>query len=316
MNREHLTENNCNNSRFSSLSHSMLHALRSVLGAWCLVLLLFFASTALAAEPAPKAPSGGFGVSLGPSKIRFSGAPGETQQSSVRIWNQSQNSMRFMLEIADLGNEVDKAGKLNRVFAAPGSLAHSCASWIQIEQNELTVQAGGFQDVKFLLAVPPDAVGGHAAVIFFRGVPAAAAAAAEADPSKSTTIVQIQPRIGVLIFHEASGTVQRTGRLEDFKAEAPLDGEPLRMTYTFENTGNVDILLGGSFYLLGENNALAAKGSINTLRSFPGDHGQSETVWEGVLDPGKYHLVASFELGPDGQEVIVREADLEVTESV
>ena len=76
----------------------------------------------------------------------------------------------------------------------------------------------------------------------------------------------------------------------------------------------LDLPMDGSFYVLGENNALAAKGRINTLRSFPGDHGKAETVWQGALDPGKYHLVASFELGPDSQEVIVREADLVVPE--
>lgn len=278
---------------------------------WALV--LFLGAWPAVAADTPRAPAGGFGVSLGPSQIRFNGAPGETQQGSVRVWNQSQNPMTFMLEIADLGNEVKDSGELNRVFVTPGSFAHSCASWIQLDAREITVPAGDSKDIQFLLAVPPDAAGGHAAVIFFRGMPAAQAAA-QADPAKPVTSVQIQPRIGVLIFHETEGSVQRTGVLEDFRVEAPVDGEPLRMTYTFENTGNVDVLLGGSFYLLGENNALAAKGTINTLRSFPGDRGGSETVWEGVLDPGSYHLVASFELGPNGQEVIVREADIVVPE--
>lgn len=221
--------------------------------------------------------------------------------------------MRFMIEIADLGNEIAQDGKLNRVFVTPGSFSHSCSGWIQLDQSEVEVPAGEYQDVKFLMAVPLDAVGGHAAVIFFRGMPAAQQGK-DNDPSKPMTSVQIQPRIGVLIFHESKGTVQRTGALSDFRIEPPVDGEPFVMNYRFENTGNVDILLEGSFYVLGDNNALAAKGRINTLRTFPGDRGNSSTVWEGALDPGHYHLVASFELGPDGQEVIVREADFDVTE--
>ncbi len=266
------------------------------------------------AEPASNPPVGGFGVSLGPSQIRFSGVPGETQQGSVRIWNKSQQPMQFIMETADVGNQKDAAGKLNRIFSTAGAFNHSCAAWIQLDQKEVNVPAGGFKDVKILLAVPAGAAGGHAAVVFFRGVPAVENSPA-VDASKSTTTVQIQPRIGVLIFHEAQGMFRRTGKLENFKAAPPADGEPLRMTYTFENSGNVDILLSGNFYLLGTNNALAAKGSINTLRTFPGDRGESETVWEGVLDPGHYHLVASFELGPNSQEVIVREADLEVPKS-
>jgi len=286
---------------------------RPRLFARCSLVFFILSFSALPLYAADTPAPGGFGVSLGPSQIRLQGAPGETQQSSVRIWNQSQNTMKFIIEIADLGNELAKDGTLNRVFVTPGSLLHSCAGWIQLDQSEVEVAAGKYQDVKFLMAVPPDAAGGHAAVVFFRGMPAEQNGV-ENDPSKPTTSVQIQPRIGVLVFHEAKGTVQRTGKLEDFAVQAPLDGEPLSMTYRFENTGNVDILLEGSFYVLGANNALAAKGRINTVRTFPGDRGLSMTEWEGALDSGKYHLVASFELGPDGQEVIVREADFEVVE--
>jgi len=285
----------------------------AILSCGLLILGLIALLPPLFAADTPAAPPGGFGVSLGPSQIRLEGASGETQQSSVRIWNQSQSLMRFVIEIADLGNEVTADGQLNRVFLTPGSLPYSCAGWIQLEQDDIEVEAGQFKDVKFLMAVPRDVSGGHAAVIFFRGMPAAEGAQ-ESDPSKPTTSVQIQPRIGVLIFHEALGTVQRTGKLENFGVTAPSDGEPLVMNYEFENTGNVDILLDGSFYVLGANNALAAKGRINTLRTFPGDHGRSMTDWEGALDPGKYHLVASFELGPNSQEIIVREADFEVFE--
>jgi len=290
------------------LAFSIFCTLFSVLSALWVIPLL-------AADTPPAAAPGGFGVSLGPSQIRLQGVPGETQESSVRIWNQSQNTMRFIVEIADLGNEVAKDGALNRVFVTPGSFAHSCAGWIQLSQSDVEVPAGQHLDIKFLMAVPTDAVGGHAAVIFFRGMPAAQNGD-ERDPSKPTTSVQIQPRIGVLVFHEAKGTVQRTGKLSDFVVQPPVDGEPLSMTYLFENTGNVDILLEGSFYVLGANNALAAKGRINTLRTFPEDRGSSGTEWEGALDSGEYHLVASFELGPDGQEVIVREADFEVPEEV
>ena len=278
-----------------------------------LCLILFASCPAFAEE----APPGGFGVSLGPSQIRFSGPPGETQEGTVRIWNKSQGPMRFMVEIADLGNENDAAGKLNRIFPTAGTLPHSCSAWIQLEQNELEVAARSHQDVKFLLAVPPDASGGRASVIFFRGMPSADKSGdALADPARPTTTVQIQPRIGVLVFYEAQGTVQRTGKLEEFKVTPPGEESPLVLQYTFENTGNTDILLSGNFYILAPDQALAAKGAINTVRTFPGDRGLTETLWEGELDPGQYHLVASFELGPDSQEVIVREANFEVPEKI
>ena len=140
------------------------------------------------AQPAPAAPvpPGGFGVSLGPSQIRFSSPSGASEEGSVRVSNQSSHPMQFLIEIADIGNDTDAEGKLNRVFLTPGTTEYSCAPWIQLSQNELTVPPGESYEFKFLLAVPPDSTGGHAAVIFFRGVPAVEKTPA-ADAAKPTT---------------------------------------------------------------------------------------------------------------------------------
>ena len=257
---------------------------------------------------------GGFGLSLGPSIIRVAGKPGETQQATVRVSNQSKDPIDLIVEVYDLGNRVTPAGELERIFPAAGTLPHSCASSVQLPASQITVEAGAFKDVTLLVAIPPELSGGRAAVVFFRGTPKAPEATEKAAdvPGKATATVQIQPRIGVLVFVEALGTLKRTGKIEDFKVTPPAEGEPLRMDYVFENTGNVDVLLAGTFYMLSESNALAAKGSINSIRTFPGDRGNSKTIWEGALDPGRYHLVASFELGPDSQEVVVQESDVVV----
>ncbi len=257
----------------------------------------------------------GFGISISPSIIRLTAKPGDSQEAIVKVWNKSHSAMRFMLDVSDVGNRVTKDGKLERIFVAPGTLPFSCAKWIVLPETEFVLPSGESHDVKVLISVPADAAGGKSGVVFFRGVSVSEQEQASDAPQKATTSVQIQPRLGVLIFAEMAGTVQRTGSLEDFKVIPPSSDRPLTLWYIFKNAGNADILVEGSFYILDQNNALVAKQNLNAIRTFPGDQGSSETVWEGQLPPGKYRLVASFELGPDTVEVIVREAEFTVVPS-
>ncbi|MFA6600734.1 MAG: hypothetical protein WC352_00300 [Candidatus Omnitrophota bacterium] len=262
-----------------------------------------------AEEPAK---TGGFGISISPSIIRLAGKPGESQAAEVRVWNKSAQPMQVFVEVNDLGNRVDEEGKLARVFLAPGTLPYSCAKWILLNESECVIRPGEYKDVKFLIATPQDSSGGSTAVVFFRGSTVQNAEANSGTAESPATSVEIQPRLGVLVFLDVTGTVQRTGNLQDFQVTPPAEGEPMKIQYVFENAGNADILVEGSFFILDQNQALVAKENLNALRTFPGDRGASETFWDSTLAPGRYHLVASFELGPETTEVIVRETDFTV----
>jgi hypothetical protein len=255
----------------------------------------------------------GFGISISPSIIRLTAQPGESRETFVKVWNKSNAPMRFLLDLSDVGNRLAADGKLERLFIAPGTLPHSCAKWILLPETEFLLPPGEFRDVKVLISVPPDASGGKSGVVFFRGVQESPAGAETEDSQKTTTSVQIQPRLGVLIFTEIEGTVRRTGTLEAFEVLPPTADRPLTLQYVFKNAGNADILVEGSFYILDQNNALIAKQNLNAIRTFPGDEGGAETVWEGLLPPGSYRLVTSFELGPDTVEMIIQEAEFTVT---
>jgi hypothetical protein len=290
------------------------NALKSVRITMVLTFLImgFFPQSMKAQEPSPNA-SKGFGISISPSIIRLTGKPGESQSAEVRVYNKSQKPMQVFVEANDLGNRINETGELIRVFLAPGTLPYSCAKWILLHDTEFVVPPGEYKDVHFLMASPQDASGGSAAVIFFRGTTLDEESETPGETSTPVTSVQIQPRLGVLVFLDVTGTINRTGNLQDFSVIPPAQDEPLKIRYVFENAGNADILVEGSFYVLDQNHALVVKENLNPMRTFPGDRGASQTIWEGVLQPGKYHLVASYELGPDSTEAIVREADFTVS---
>jgi len=255
----------------------------------------------------------GFGVSLGPSLIRLSGAPGESAQESIRVYNRSSYPMSFEVTINDIGNRVEEDGKLVRSYYPPGTLPHSCSKWILLKENTFIVQPGEYKDVEVLVSAPlEDVTGVRASVVFFVGSPVRDLQASDDSQDQVTASVQILPRLGVLTFFDVAGTLNRTGILDDFTLKVADDGSGIVMDYVFENTGNADILVTGSFYILDENKALVAKDNITSIRTFPGDRGASQTSWDGILLSGNYQLIATFELGPDTESVIVRETNFSV----
>lgn len=273
---------------------------------FALVLPLFLFSTAVSA--AEKGPADGFGVSIGPSIVRLTGKPGESQSAKIKVWNKSPNPMKFTLSVRDVGNQAEADGRLERIFPPPGTLPHSCAKWILLQDKEFEIAPGGEKEVEFVVSAPSDASGGKAAVVFFTGIPGAPPSTGE-QKEKPAASIQIVPRLGALVFFETEGTVKRAGQITDFSVQALPESSSLVVRYSFENLGNTDILTAGTFYVLDPNKALVAKDNLDSIRTFPADKGIGKTEWKGILNPGNYHLVATFELGQDTEDVIVKEAD-------
>ncbi len=252
-----------------------------------------------------------FGIAISPSVVRLTGRPGQSQRASVRVMNNGETPTRVVTEVNDVGNVVNEQGKLSRQYFPPGTLPFSCAKWTLLQEGEFSLDPKDSKEVSFLVSPPADSSGGSVCVIFFRGIPL--------EENKTTggtqtpqAVIQIQPRLGAMVFYEIEGTIKRTGSLLSLAYEPPTKSEPFRIFYVFKNTGNADILITGTFYLLDENKALAAKGELEPVRTFPGDEGAGETQWTGTLPPGHYKMVVTFELGPGIQEVIVKELELDV----
>ena len=254
----------------------------------------------------------GFGISISPSVIRMMGKPGQSQNATIRVMNNGPSPTQVMVEASDVGNSVDEKGKLARQFIPAGTLPFSCAKWVLLRESDFKLQPNEFRDTTFVLSPPADTMGGFSCVVFFRGIPFVENPKG-GDEVQTQTTVQIQPRLGAMVFYEIQGTVKRSAELLDLKSEPPSATTPLKIRYNFKNTGNTDVLISGTFYILDANKALTAKGDLKTMRMFPGEKGADETEWTSSLAPGKYQLVVTFELGPDAREVIVKELEFSVS---
>jgi len=252
-------------------------------------------------------------MAVSPSRFRLSRGAGDAASDSVVITNTSQYPLEISTEVADMVTRPGEDGLSIRDEAPPGTTPYSCARWIQVTGGEKrTIPPGDTVSMEFVVSPPPSVKGGgYGAYLFFVGKPIQPVP--KEIPGKAAVQLVTIPRLGVSVVYEVAGTIQRRGTLLRLEVVPPSGAEPLKVRHQFKNTGNAEIWLTGSFHLLDEQGLLVGKGTLKTLKTFPNETGISETAWQGALSPGRYKLMVTLELGPDADQVIVREFPLEIT---
>lgn len=93
------------------------------------------------------------GVSMSPSRLFFSGKPGETLVEKVLLHNNSAND--YVLNV----NKKDWKRMENgeKVYFTAGELAGSNAAWISTEETNLQVPAGATREILVTMKVPENA---------------------------------------------------------------------------------------------------------------------------------------------------------------
>lgn len=253
----------------------------------------------------------GTGMTVSPSRVRLVKPAGEAASQKIVISNGGTYPLRIETDVTDMVIKPNEQGFSVREEAPPATTPHSCARWIQVPGLEdLVVPPGESSTVEFVVSPPPDVkAGGYGAYLFFIGRPILPQ---QRDTEKPTVQMVTVPRLGISVVYEVAGTQQRKGDLRKLELLPPTKSEPLKIRHEFKNTGNAEVVLSGSFHILDPQEVLAGKGNLRILKLFPGETGAAETTWEGDLPPGKYKVMVTVEIGPDAQQVIVREFPLEV----
>lgn len=255
----------------------------------------------------------GVGFAVSPSSFRLKKSAGEPVSAEVVVENKGSYAVSVTTDVTDMVTLKGEDGLSVRDETPAGTTPHSCAKWIQLaEQGPVIVPAGERKTVKFAVTPPSEATsGGYGAYLFFVAKPAEPPAPSAADKPEVQLITV--PRLGISVIYEVEGTIQRQGELTDLTFTPPTLSEPMKVRHGFQNTGNAEVILTGNFHILDEAGALAGKGTLKTLKTFPGEAGVTETTWYEPLPPGHYALLFTFELGPDAQDAIVREEEFDVS---
>lgn len=93
------------------------------------------------------------GVSMSPTRLFFTGNPGEVVKQTVVMHNSSDNDYIFNINLQDWNRNEDGT----KVYFENGSLSHSNASWITTLGTNLNLPAKATQEVVVTMEIPADA---------------------------------------------------------------------------------------------------------------------------------------------------------------
>ncbi len=171
-------------------------------------------------------------VGLSPLSFELTGNPGEVIENYIKVGNPSQkNKVSIIITVEDIA-PTGEAGHV--VVRGADTQTYSLASWIKCEPEELDLEPGGQQTVKFTITIPENAEpGGHYGTVI---------AGAKVVSGPKGTGATIVPRVGTLVLLTVPGEAKESLRVEEFSlSQNYFDQGPIPFLVKFENLGTVHL---------------------------------------------------------------------------
>ena len=236
------------------------------------------------------------------AKVSIKLPPGWSDGGTVRVTNRDASPVHIRAYVQDWIYDTKDGSK---IFSSPNTTFRSCADWIKFYPAEFTIPAKSSQEVSFVVGIPPNAVGGYYAVLFFE------AGGGEIMDKAKGVMAKVYHRIASLFFVEAEGTISRKAQISNFKISSLADSYGLKITV--ENKGNVALASKGGYDIINDEGFVFTRGDFGTIYLMPNDVTEvSANIPKNELGIGSYDLVLTFDLEGD---VLVKEYDLEIKPS-
>jgi hypothetical protein len=174
-------------------------------------------------------------IGISPPRHELVAAAGENVITTVTVLTTADGEQHVYGNLGDLN--LDITG--NAIYFAPGSTTHSAAAWITLDVNDFVLSPRQARDVRLSVAIPPDALGTHHAMVFFTVVP---------PPTEIRGVgVITTARVGLTVYVTVAGTERAGSELVDL-----YQADDRTITAVILNTGNTVMRLGGEIQLRDE----------------------------------------------------------------
>lgn len=192
------------------------------------------------------------------------------------------------LVVSNLGEKrVDIQGytsdlRLNQdgtpVVLKTGSSAYSCADWIELTEDEFTLEAGSKKVIGVKIRVPRGVRGGRYGVILFES---------ESSSRRKRGSVVLGARLGTILMISIPRTFKREAEISKIRFERVTENspkglykdsstKPLNFIVSLKNTGNVHIKAQGSLVIKNEDGRI--------IDRVPLESGTGTVLPEGIRD--------------------------------
>ena len=148
-----------------------------------------------------------FGFSVEPSRVQVAVPAGKRRGQTLTVKNARKDSAIhltvYVLDVVFLPDGTQE-------FPPSGSTEWSCAHWVQFTPAELNIPPNSTQEVRVSVTAPPEATGGHYAMLFF-----------ESGPSYDEKGIGVNFRVGALVEAVVPGTEQYDAALKALTMTPP-----------------------------------------------------------------------------------------------
>jgi len=232
-------------------------------------------------------------LSVSPSVVKLSIAPGESKNGSFEIYNREKGEVFVEIFLQDwiLDNN-------ERKFSKPGTNPRSLNDWIILDQDEFLIPPETRKIIRYTIDVPEDAKGGHWGLVCFKSRPL---------KGERRSGIRLITQVISFVAVEVEGTVKKKLKIQEVLAEhkeVPLEEEDktikqIRLKAKLKNLGNVPLFSPspiGKFKVKDKNNKVVAKGKLSGNMILPNE--VSEYISEAfTLDKGEYETIVTFDYG-------------------
>jgi len=177
----------------------------------------------------------GQGFSVSPSRLSFTGNPGETVAQTISLSNTSQSILTFSTRIQDF--DRDSLG--NKIYYDAGTRASSNSRWLTMSSTSVKLLPGETKKLNISMAIPAVSKTNTQSMIFFTQVkdPSSAAVAGKSIG------VSILMEMGVQVYYTPNGL--NAGELEflafEDKGTVSNGKEQMRrLMVKIHNTGDIN----------------------------------------------------------------------------
>lgn len=167
-------------------------------------------------------------LSVSPPLFELSANPGDSLDNQIRVSNLSGQPQKITVSKKNFTAQGEEGG----VELTDETTNFSLASWIEMEQDTVTIPASEDHIFNFNIKVPVKAEpGGHFGTIIFR---------AETETKPDATGAVVTPEVGSLLLVKVAGDISEKASIEEFKAEPDFyENGPFQFVTRINNGGNV-----------------------------------------------------------------------------
>lgn len=173
------------------------------------------------------------GVSMSPTRLFFSGNPGETVQKAVILSNSSNKDYSFNVELKDWKRENDG----NKVYFESGSLDKSNAAWVSTQQSTVKLPAKDKVGITVYMKIPEDASSSEVtnSMLFFTQIGKQEDKSIQQQGIGIITLIEF----GLHVYYTPPSNNDQSLAIDNIEEVQPADKESSEVAVTINNDGDL-----------------------------------------------------------------------------